>query len=129
MLITAAGGCGSDPLAERTCDAQTAFDAQRWEDAIEITTAIIELEPEDTDILAQAYLNRSVANGQLGRVDQEIEDASAAIELDPDDTNIVASAYVGRSFANRQRGAVGMAAQDASAAIAEEAAAHLDRQR
>ena len=78
-------------------DGITLVEEGRWEDAVAAFTEAIELEPEDTDLLASAYRNRSVALGELGRIEEALTDASAAIDLQPADTDILAQAYVNRS--------------------------------
>jgi hypothetical protein len=39
-----------------------------WEDPAAASNQVIDLEPSDIEILAQAYANRSLALGELGRV-------------------------------------------------------------
>ena len=98
-------------------DGITLVEEGRWEDAVAAFTEAIELEPEDTDLLASAYRNRSVALGELGRIEEAVTDASAAIDLQPVDTDILAQAYVNRSVAVAQLGRFEEAVTDTTAAI------------
>lgn len=61
-------------------------------------TAAIDLQP-DVEILAAAYVSRSVDLILLERTDEAIADVTAAIDLQPDDIDILAQAYVNRSIA------------------------------
>ena len=98
-------------------DGITLVEEGRWEDAVAAFTEAIELEPEDTDLLASAYRNRSVALGELGRIEEALTDASAAIDLQPVDTDILAQAYVNRSVDLARLGRCEEAVTDTTAAI------------
>lgn len=50
-----------------------------------LATAAIELDPDDTDALAAAYINRSMRFSIWGRIEEALADATAAIELQPND--------------------------------------------
>ena len=89
----------------------------RLDDAVVSLTELIELEPDDTDILALAHASRSFALGELGRLDAAVADATVAIELEPDDTDTLAKAYGNRAVALRSLGWVDEAIADATAAI------------
>ncbi len=58
-----------------------------WEAAVAAFSQVIDLEPGDTDFLAQAYVNRSHALGQLGRFEEAVADVTAAIDLEPVDAD------------------------------------------
>ena len=75
-----------------------AVQLERVEEAIADATAAIDLQP-DVEILAAAYVSRSVDLILLERTDEAIADVTAAIDLQPDDIDILAQAYVNRSIA------------------------------
>jgi tetratricopeptide (TPR) repeat protein len=89
------------PLVEDSVDNA---DVGRFEEAVATATAIIELEPDNTNLLAQAYLKRSSALSELGRFEEAVADATAAIELEPDNTDHLARAYVNRVWALAELG-------------------------
>jgi tetratricopeptide (TPR) repeat protein len=70
------------------------------------------LEPDNTDTLAQAYVNRGFRYDELGRFDEAIADFTAAIELEPDNTDILALAYAVRGFGYDELGRVDEAIAD-----------------
>ncbi len=98
-------------------DVEAAIDEERWADVIAATTELVKLELDDTDLLAQAYVERGYAHGQLGEWDAEVADASVAIELEPDDADLLARAYLIRSVAYGGLGDLREAVADATAAI------------
>ncbi len=46
-------------------------------EAVADATAVIDLQPDDSDILAQAHVNRSAALVELGRVEEAVADLSS----------------------------------------------------
>ena len=71
----------------------------RWAEAAAAFAQVIDLEPDDTDLLALAYVSRSVDLILLERVEEAVADVTAAIDLEPDDIDTLALAYVNRSIA------------------------------
>ena len=60
-----------------------AVQLERVEEAIADATAAIDLQPDDIDILAQAYVNRSIALSILQRTDEAVADLRMVLELLP----------------------------------------------
>ena len=114
-------GCGEaddgDKEGQLLEDAIESAEDGRFDDAVTSLTELIDLEPDDTDILAQAYVNRSFALSELGRFDEAVADSTAAIDLEPDDTDILAQAYLNRSVALSDLGRFDEALADSTAAI------------
>ena len=52
------------PIEQRIEELEVALEDSRWEDAVRAATVLIELEPEDSDILAQAAPRRSISISQ-----------------------------------------------------------------
>ena len=59
---------------------------------------MIDLEPGDTDTLARAHLNRSLALVQLGRLEEALADATAVIDLEPGNVEGLARGHFVRAF-------------------------------
>jgi tetratricopeptide (TPR) repeat protein len=55
----------------------------RVEEAVADVTAAIDLQPDDIDILAQAYVNRSIALSTLERTDDAVADLRMVLDLVP----------------------------------------------
>jgi len=53
------------------------------EEAVADVTAAIDLQPDDIDILAQAYVNRSIALNTLERTDDAVADLRMVLDLVP----------------------------------------------
>jgi tetratricopeptide (TPR) repeat protein len=53
------------------------------EEAVADVTAAIDLEPDDIDTLALAYVNRSIALSKLERTDEAVADLRIVVELVP----------------------------------------------
>ena len=85
---------GLTEAGQRYNDGVDAQEDGRLEEAVTLYTEAIELDPE----LAQAYVSRSAAYGDLGRFEEALDDATKAIELEPSDVNLLAGAYVNRAF-------------------------------
>ncbi len=60
-----------------------AVQLERADEAIADVTAAIDLQPDDIDILAQAYVNRSIALSILQRTDEAVADLRMVLELLP----------------------------------------------
>ncbi len=56
---------------------------ERVEEAVADATAAIDLQPDDIDILAQAYVNRSIALSTLERTDDAAADLRMVLDLVP----------------------------------------------
>ena len=98
----------------------------RWEasadpvggdEALALYTEAIELEPSDVNVLASAYANRSLALGELGRLDEALDDSMRAIELEPTDVNVLPKAYAVRALAQAALGRTAEAEADLAEAI------------
>ena len=59
------------------------LDEGPWEDAVTAFTEVVASEPDDTAILAWAYVDRSRAAGNLGRTQEARDDLEAVIVLLP----------------------------------------------
>jgi tetratricopeptide (TPR) repeat protein len=97
-VVNAFSGDASEQ-AQLLEDAIESSEDGRFDDAVSSFTELIELEPDDTEVLALAYVLRSFALADLGRVEEVLADSTATIELEPADTDILAQAYVNRSVA------------------------------
>ena len=55
----------------------------RWAEAAAAFAQVIDLEPDDIDTLALAYVNRSIALSKLERTDDAVADLRIVLELVP----------------------------------------------
>ncbi len=83
--------------------------AERWKEALDAFTKVIEINPQS----AQAYAARGVAYGELGNYNQAIADYNKTIELNPQD----ALAYYNRGVAYGKLGNTKPAIKDYNKAI------------
>jgi len=119
LAAIAIGACsvGLDEAQTIHDDGVAMAEDGEWEDAAAAFSQVIDLEPRDTDLLARAYVNRSVALGELGRVEEALADDTAAIDLQPGDVDLLAQAYVNRAADLVALARVEEALTDATAAI------------
>jgi len=104
VLALAVACTSSDEAEQRLNEGLEAAEAGRLEEAVALFTEAIELEPNDVNLSARAYLNRAAAYGDLGRFGDAVDDAATAIELEPDDVNQLAKAHAVRATATAAMG-------------------------
>jgi len=85
-------------------------DGEQWEEAVTAFNEVIALEPEDGELLAVTYLDRSYALLQLGQMDGVVADATMVITLEPDDLLVLVTAYVNRWWGSAWIGRPGVTA-------------------
>jgi SAM-dependent methyltransferase len=83
LAAIAIGACsvGLDEAQTIHVDGVAMAEDGEWEDAAEAFSQVIDLEPSDLQILAEAYASRSFALRRLGRHEDSIADAKKAVEF------------------------------------------------
>jgi tetratricopeptide (TPR) repeat protein len=101
--------------AQLVADAAVALSASDWNEAIAAATEAIELESAD-ELMAEAYLIRSIAFGFVNQLNSAADDATRAIDLGLPTSDVVWALLV-RANAHRGMGQLEDAVADATEAI------------